>query len=116
MEREAKSNGITIKAFRSDNEIFNGIKRQKLIKNVKSHFKQFHPFGCRVYILDENLQSGKRLPKWNPRDRVGIYLCQSREHVSNVSYVLNTRTDHISPQFHVIYDDYFAALSAQTEL
>ena len=87
-----------------------------MTKNVKGHFKYFHPFGCPVYVLDENLQSGKKLPTWNSRARVGIYLGQSREHASNVSYVLNTRTDHISPQYHVIYDDDFATLSAQTEL
>ena len=94
---------------------FNRIKRQKLTKNVRSHFKHLHPFGCPVYVLDNNLQSGKSLPKWKPRARVGIYLGQSREHASNVSYVLNPSTDHISPQYHVIYDDDFATVSAQTD-
>ena len=102
--------------YKTPDEKFNRIKRQKLIVNVRSHFKHFHPFGCPVYILDNNLQSGKSLPKWKPRARVGIYLGQSREHASNVSYVLNPMTDHISPQYHVIYDDDFATVSAQTDM
>ena len=38
--------------YRTPDERFNGIKKQKLTKNVKSHFKNFHPFGCPVYVLD----------------------------------------------------------------
>ena len=83
---------------------------------VRGHFKHFHTFGCAVYVLDENLQSGKKLPKWNPRASVGIYLGQSREHASNVSYILNNRIDRISPQYHVLYVDDFATVSNQTEL
>ena len=45
-----------------------------------------------------------------------MYLGQSREHASNISYVLNTGTDHISSQHHVIYDDIFATMSVQIEL
>ena len=69
-----------------------------MIKTFKGHFKNFHPFGCPLYVLDENLQSGKKLPTWNPR------------------YVLKTRIDHISPQYHIIHNDDFATVSVQTEL
>ena len=37
------------------NEKYNGIKRHKLTKHIKGHFKPFHPFVCPVYVLDENL-------------------------------------------------------------
>ena len=47
---------------------------------------------------------------------LGIYLGQSYEHASNVAYVSNTRTYHISLQYHIIYDDEFATSSAHTEL
>ena len=67
-----------------------------MTKYVKDHFKHFHPFGCPVYFLDENLQSGKDLSKCEPRARVGVYFGSSREHASNVAYVLNPKTDHIS--------------------
>ena len=87
-----------------------------MTKNVRGNFKHVYPFGYPVYILDENLQSGKNLPKWNPRDRVGIYLDQYREHASNVEYVLNPRTYHISPQYHVIYDDDFVTVLSLTKL
>ena len=62
-------------------------------------------FGIPVYVLDDRLQAKKKIPKWEPKSRVGVYLGQSKEHASNVSYVLNTATGHISPQYHIIYDD-----------
>ena len=85
-----------------------------MTKHVKGYFKNFHPFGCPVYFLDENLQSGKKLSKWELRARVGVYLGCSREHISNVAYVLNPKTDHISPQYHLIYDDDVIISSART--
>ena len=41
--------------YKTPDERLNGIKRQKLTENVKGHFKRFHPSGCLVYVLDENL-------------------------------------------------------------
>ena len=59
--------------YKTPDEKINGIKRHKWTKHVRSHFKHFHPFGCPVYLLDNNLQSSKSLPKWKPRARVGVY-------------------------------------------
>ena len=37
-----------------------------------------HPWGCLVYILTDKLQGpGAKIPKWNPRARLGIYLWRS---------------------------------------
>jgi hypothetical protein len=38
---------------------------------------------------------------------MGIYVGCSPSHASNVSLVLNPWTGHISPWFHVVYDDDF---------
>ena len=70
--------------------------------------KSFHTFGCPCYVLDNRLQSGLTiLPKWEPRARMGIYVGRSPAHASNVALILNPRTGHVSPQFHVVYDDDF---------
>ena len=76
-------------------EVWNGIGR-RLNKKTK-HFKHFHPFGCPVYVLNEALQDGKKQPKWDPRSRVGIYLGRSRDHATDVAWILNPKTDRVSP-------------------
>ena len=71
----------------------------------------FHVFGCPCYVLDHRLQSGQSMvPKWEPRARMGIYVGRSPAHASNVGLILNPRTGHVSPQFHVVYDDNFTTV------
>jgi hypothetical protein len=41
---------------------------------------------------------------------MGIYVGRSPSHASNVALVLNPRTGHISPQFHVVFDDDFTTV------
>jgi hypothetical protein len=72
-----------------------------------SHLTNLHAFGCPCYVLDPVLQDGKKLPKWVPRTRHGQYLGVSREHTCTIGHNRNARTGHISPQFHVVYDDLF---------
>ena len=78
-----------------------------------------HTFGCPVYILDSKLQSsGLGPPKWEPRSRLGIYLGRSPYHAGSVALVLNPRTGHVSPQYHLVFDDDFTTvpyLSNNTE-
>ena len=79
--------------------------------DVRADLRDFHPFGCPVFVLDEALQGSiGGTPKWNPRARAGVYLGQSPCHASGVALVLNPRTLHVSPQFHVIFDDEFSTV------
>ena len=71
-----------------------------------------HVWGCPVYVLDPKLQDGKKLPKWDPRARRGMYLGVSPDHSSShIGRVLNLRTGHISPQFHMVFDDKFTTVT-----
>ena len=73
--------------------------------------KDFYTFGFPCYVLDHRLQSGQgKMPKWDPQARLGIYVGRSPAHASNVGLILNPRTGHISPQFHVVYDDNFTTV------
>eukprot|EP00957_Ditylum_brightwellii_P160406 12211110-Ditylum_brightwellii.AAC.1 len=47
----------------------------------------FHAWGCPVFVLDADLQTGYGIgpPKWNPRARTGIYLGHSPVHAGNVA-------------------------------
>ncbi len=47
------------------------------------------------------------IPKWEPQARMGIYVGWSPSYGSNDALVLNPRTGHIFPQFHVVFDDNF---------
>ena len=75
--------------------------------NVEINPKHWHPFGCPVYVLTEPLQAGAPFHKWKVRARVGVNLGQSPIHNQNVALVLNLDTGHVSPQFHVKFDNSF---------
>ena len=66
-----------------------------------------HTWGCPVFILTKKAQENKSA-KWEPRSRCGIYLGHSPTHAGNVAMVLNPKTLHVSPQFHVVFDDTFS--------
>jgi transposase InsO family protein len=89
----------------SPNEFWSGI------RSDHADLKHAHVFGCPVYVLDPKLQDGKSIPKWNSRSRQGMFVGYSAEHSSMVPLVLNIETGHISPQFHVIFDDHFHTVS-----
>jgi hypothetical protein len=62
-------------------------------------------------LLDPHLQDGKKIPKWHPRARRGMFLGFSSQHSTNVGLVLNLKTGHISPQYHLVFDDLFSTVS-----
>ena len=77
--------------------------------------KDLHVFGCPVYVLDPKLQSGKKLPRWQPRSRRGVFVGFSSRHSSDVPLVLNLQTGSISPQYHVVFDDDFSTVCSVSE-
>ena len=81
-------------------EKFSGVK-------VAPKLRHFHAFGCVTYVLDNALQSNQGAPKWKQRARLGIYLGPSPNHARLVALILNPHTSHVSPQFHVKFDDFF---------
>lgn len=80
----------------------------------KHHLKDLHVWGCPVYVLDPTLQAGKKLPRWEPRSRRGVFLGYSPVHSSNVPLILNIKTGSISPQYHVVFDDTFSSVTSIT--
>jgi hypothetical protein len=74
------------------------------------HLQRLHVWGCPVYVLDPKLQDGKKIPKWQPRACRGQFLGYSKDHSTTIGMVLNIATGHVSPQFHVVYDDFFTSV------
>ena len=79
-------------------------------QSARTHFHDMHVWGCPCYILDPKLQDGHKLPKWKPSSRRGMFAGFSPRHSSLAPLVLNPRTGKISPQFHVIFDDWFTSV------
>ena len=72
-----------------------------------------HVWGCPTYVLEIKVQaSSKVLPKWYPRDRIGVCLGSSPYHAGNISPVLIPSSGHVYPQFHLVFDDDFTLIPA----
>jgi hypothetical protein len=83
-------------------------------KNPQSALSRGHVFDCPVYVLEPALQDGKKIPKWDSRARQGIFVGFLKEHSTTVPLVLNPRTNHVTPQFHIIFDDAFTTVPSLT--
>ena len=64
-----------------------------------------------MFVLDPSLANNKKIPRWKPRSEPRIYLGKSRHHAGNVSLVLNIKTRHVTPQFHLVFDDNFTTVN-----
>jgi hypothetical protein len=65
-------------------------------------------------VLDPRLQGTTIVPKFTPRSRRGVFVGFSRRHSSTVPLVLNLSTLSITPQFHIIFDDWFTSVSSSS--
>ena len=80
----------------------------------RHRLRDLHTWGCPVYVLDPTLQAGKKLPRWEPRSRRGVFIGVglSTIHSSEVPLVLNLSTGSITAQYHVVFDDRFSTVQA----
>jgi hypothetical protein len=118
--------GLAIKAnlwpyaLRHRNDVFNSMQCNKqqlspieifLNSNVRPKLKHFHPIGCPADCVGNSIQSGKNYPKWLEQSKPVVYLGSSPQHARSVSLVLDLQTAHVSPQFHLRYDNLFETVS-----
>jgi hypothetical protein len=80
----------------------------------QSKLHDLHVWGCPVYVLDKRTADGIKIPKWAPRSNRYIYMGVSDKHSSSVPLVLNPESGVISPQFHVVVDEWFATIATST--
>jgi hypothetical protein len=71
-----------------------------------------HVWGCPVYVLDPKVQQGRKLPRWQPRSRKGVFMGISLQHTSEVPQLLNLSTCSMTTQFQVVFDDQFTTISS----
>jgi hypothetical protein len=54
--------------------------------------------GMPVYVLDNMISDGKKLPRWTPRSTRTVKLGFSDKHTSSVPLVFNPQTGYITAQ------------------
>ena len=81
-------------------------------QKVKPEFYQtLHVFGCPIFVLDNRIADGKKIPRWEARSQKGLHLGPCKKHSSKAPLTLNLRTGKVTPQFNVVFDDWFASVS-----
>ena len=71
----------------------------------------YHTWVSPIFVLEYPLKGGPAgRPKWEPMAKNGVYLGQSTLNTGSVALVLNTRTGHVLPQYHVVVDDKFSTV------
>ena len=68
-----------------------------------------------VYVLDKKISDGNKLLRWMPCSHRGVYIGMSPLHSSSVPLVLNPSTGSITPQFHVVFDDWFGSIAVSPD-
>ena len=73
--------------------------------DLQSPPTDYHTWGCPIFVLEAPLQGGPEgPPKWEPRARTGVYIENSPFNTGSVYLVLNIRTGHATPQYHVVFE------------
>ena len=73
----------------------------------------FYTFGCPVLVLCHQLHNNQSLKKIESQVQTGAFLGWSKKHACSIALVLNP-TDHISMQYHVIFDNKFEIIPSST--
>ena len=81
----------------------------------QKRFHDLHVWGSPVYVLNKTIADGKKIPRWQPCSERTIYMGPSPIHTSSVPLVLRPSSGAITPQFHVVFDDWFATIATSQE-
>ena len=87
-----------------------GLSPLEIFSKTKSDHKDLsraRVWGSPAYVLDPKLQDGLKLPKWKSRAQRGQFLGFSPHHSTTVGLLRNLKTGNVSPQYHVVIDEFF---------
>ena len=79
---------------------------------LRYKLQNMHVWGCHVYVLNPSLQAGKKIPRWEPRSKRGVFCGLSMIQSSEVPQVLKITNGIITIQFHVVFDYLFTTVSS----
>ena len=86
------------------------ISPMEIITKTKSnhhYLRRSHIWGCPVFVMEAKLQNDQKYPKWNRPSRQGQFLGFSDEHSNLVATVKNIKIGYTSPQYHIVFDEFF---------
>ncbi|KAI2511912.1 hypothetical protein MHU86_2428 [Fragilaria crotonensis] len=66
-------------------------------------------------LFEKTIADGKKLPRWKPRSIRCVNMGLSKKHASTVPLVLNPETGYITPQYHIVFDDWFATVATNVD-
>ena len=92
-----------------------GLSPMEVFYDTKSDHQELRGakvWGCPAYVLDPRIQDGKKIPRWNPRSKMGQFLGRSTEHAGSVGLIRNLKTNAVTTQFHVVYDNHFSTVKS----
>ena len=72
----------------------------------------FRVWGCPVYVTDKRVQDGTHIGRWEQRARQCVYVGHSLDHGNNVYLVWDPATKHVSPQYHLVFDESFTTVAS----
>ena len=84
-----------------------GLHHCSAIAGISGFHQHLRTFACPVFVLQNELASGKSLPRWSPCARLGLNLGPSSTHARNVYLLLNLLTGCVTPQYHCWFDVFF---------
>jgi hypothetical protein len=71
-----------------------------------------HPLLCPIYVLDRRMQEGTSPPKWTKQTTQKVYVGHLHHYSKSVPMVWDPKTELVSPQFHVMFDENFGTVQA----
>jgi hypothetical protein len=87
------------------------------VLNICDTLNNRHVWGCPTFVLDPKLRKdGVKTLKCAARSQQDVNLGISPMHSSLIALVLNPRTQPISPQFHVVFDDSLSTVPRNNEI
>jgi hypothetical protein len=69
--------------------------------------KTFHTMFCPCYVLDIRLHNLGSIGLPHREPNIRVYLGHSPFHAGTVALVYNPSTEHVSPQYHAVFDNDF---------
>ena len=71
--------------------------------------------GAPCFVLNPKLQICHKILKFEPRTRMALHVGLLPKHASTVPLVLNLLTGNISPQFHVVFNNWLTTVDSSKE-
>ena len=99
-------------------KIENGLTTHKMWTRTKEPMRKshnLHVHGCPVCVLQKEIADGKKTPQWKNRSTRGMCMGASDKHSGDVPLVLNPRTGKITPQWNVMFDNWFSTIAIEED-